>query len=198
MVPGLLALVVVAGCGQAGQPYRPREAPEPVKSSASRAEPAEEEAPPSGTRTVDIGEGLRVRVDWPADPDPLLKVMVDQYVGTRRAVVEGKRGYKDNLEFDAQIQATEWVREFVDRERTLRGTGRIYNLRVSARVGKGAQIDACVDESKVRLISSRTGEAVSPRPDWRRPYAESVAAHRGDDGVWRIRSYLTPREGCTR
>ncbi|MGI5283917.1 hypothetical protein ACQEVF_11350 [Nonomuraea polychroma] len=192
-----LILLAVAGCGQAEQPYRPQEAPKLAKSDTAQTEPADEGLP-SGPQLIDIAEGMRVRVEWPANPDPLLKVMVDQYVGTRKAVVEGRRGYKRNLEIDAQVQATEWVNELIDQERSMRGTGRIYNLRVSARMGRGAQIDACVDESKVRLTSSRTGEVVSPHPDWTRPYAESVAAHHGDDGVWRIRSYLTPREGCSR
>ncbi|TMR09487.1 hypothetical protein ETD86_43395 [Nonomuraea turkmeniaca] len=193
----VLMLLAAAACGRTEEHYRPQEAPTPAKSVTAQAEPTGEGFPP-GEQIIDIGEGLRVRVEWPANPDPLLKVMVDQYVGTRQAVVEGKRGYKRNLEIDAEAQATEWVNELIDQERSMRGTGRIYNLRVSARMGRGAQIDACVDESKVRLVSSRTGEVVSPHPDWTRPYAESVAAHHGDDGVWRIRSYLTPREGCTR
>jgi hypothetical protein len=81
----------------------------------------------------------------------------------------------------------------------MRGVGRLYNLRVSARVGKGAQINACVDESGVRMVSTRTGRAVSPQPEWlRTPYGQSVAARRGDDGVWRIRTYVPSRERCTR
>ncbi|WP_327585481.1 hypothetical protein OHA25_59200 [Nonomuraea sp. NBC_00507] len=199
----VLCLLVMAGCGQQERPYAPLEAPtpagsDPVQAEPTESSPAQEQPLPSGTQTIDIAEGMRVRVEWPANPDPLLKVMVDQYVGTREAVVEGKRVYKRNLELDAVFQASRWVQELIDQGHSMRGTGRIYNLRVSARMGSGAQVDACVDESKVRLISSRTGEVISPHPDWTRPYAESVAAHRGDDGVWRIRSYLTPREGCTR
>ncbi|MFC7589961.1 hypothetical protein ACFQYP_44460 [Nonomuraea antimicrobica] len=148
---------------------------------------------------MEIAEGLRTRIEWPADPDPLLKVMVDQYVGTRRAVAEGLRVYKDGLELDAAVQATDWVESFADEGWSMRGVGRLYNLRVSARMGKGAQVDACVDESGIRMVSTRTGKAVSPQPDWlRTPYGQSVAARRGDDGVWRIRTYVPSRERCPR
>ncbi|MDX3101522.1 hypothetical protein [Nonomuraea angiospora] len=193
----LLLLIVLAGCGQAERPYTPVAEPTPAKPSVKATQPAQ--SLPSGPQSIAIGDGLRVRVEWPADPDPLLKVIVDQYVGTRQAVVEGTRGYRRNLEIQAEAQATEWVNQFVDEERSLRGTGRLYDLRVSARMGKGAQINACVDESGVRLISSRTGKAVASQPDWlRAPYSQSVVAHRGDDGVWRIRSYITSTERCTR
>ncbi|MEV4578834.1 hypothetical protein AB0K16_36870 [Nonomuraea jabiensis] len=197
----VLLVIVLAGCGQAERPYVPATEPAPaqssVKPSAKGTQPAE--TLPSGPQSIAIGDGLRVRVEWPADPDPLLKVIVDQYVGTRQAVVDGTRGYRRNLEIEAEAQATEWVNEFIDAERSMRGTGRLYDLRVSARMGKGAQINACVDESGVRLISSRTGKAVAPQPDWlRTPYGQSVVAHHGDDGVWRIRSYITSTERCTR
>ncbi|MFI7127441.1 hypothetical protein ACIBQ1_17220 [Nonomuraea sp. NPDC050153] len=198
----LLLVIVLAGCGQAERPYSPAAEPAPVKSSAktsARATTQPEEALPTGPQSIAIGDGLRVRVEWPADPDPLLKVIVDQYVGTRQAVVDGTRGYRRNLEIKAEEQATEWVNQFIDEERSMRGTGRLYDLRISARMGKGAQVNACVDESGVRMISSRTGKAVAPQPDWlRTPYSQSVVAHRGDDGVWRIRSYIPSTERCSR
>ncbi|MEV0379987.1 hypothetical protein [Nonomuraea sp. NPDC050643] len=189
-----LSLLLVAGCGAAERPYVPREAP-PARSSAA---PAEETQVAAGPETVEVAEGLRARIEWPADPDPLLKVLVDQYVGTRKAVVEGRRVYKQGLELDAAVQASDWVAAFADEQWSMRGVGRLYDLRVSARVGKGAQIDACVDESGIRMVSSRTGKAISPQPAWlRAPYGQSVAARRGDDGVWRIRTYVTSRERCT-
>ncbi|GAA2210585.1 hypothetical protein GCM10009850_060440 [Nonomuraea monospora] len=193
----LAGLLFVAGCGAAERPYRPQEGAPPPAASARATTPKQQ--PSSGPALVRVADGLKARIEWPADPDPLLKVMVDQYVGTRRAVAENERVYKDGMELDAAVQATKWVQSFADEQWSMRGVGRLYNLRVSARVGKGAQIDACVDESGVRMVSTRTGKAVSPQPEWlRTPYGQSVAARRGDDGVWRIRTYVPSRERCTR
>ncbi|MFI7616305.1 hypothetical protein ACIBP6_34290 [Nonomuraea terrae] len=215
IVLGLLpALMAAAACGAEQPPDRPAEAaaaqsapvsppeespPEETPSAEGTPESTSEEELPSGPRTVRVADGLRARIDWPADPDPLLKLMVDQYVGTRRAIAERERGYGHNMEMDAEIQATEWIREFVDKGQTMRGLGRVYNLKVASVVGKGAQINACVDETGIRLVSESTGKAVPRPPAWlRAPYGESVIAHRGDDGVWRIRSYAESNERCTR
>ncbi|SEG99410.1 hypothetical protein SAMN05444920_11321 [Nonomuraea solani] len=192
-----LSLLLLAGCGAAERPYVPQETRAAPPPRSATAAPEQEVA--EGPETVDLGGGLRARIEWPADPDPLLQVMVDQYVGTRKAVARGQRIYKRGLELDAAVQASDWVESFAKVRWTMRGVGRLYNLRVIARMGKGAQINACVDESGIRLVSSRTGKAVSPQPEWlRTPYGQSVAAHRGDDGVWRIRTYVTSRERCTR
>ncbi|MCP2361921.1 hypothetical protein HD597_008941 [Nonomuraea thailandensis] len=193
----VLCLLLAAGCAAPERPYRPREGAPAGVASATPAAP--EERSSSGPETIEVADGLKARVEWPANPDPLLKVMVDQYVGTRKAVAERRRTYKDGLELDAAVQASEWVESFAAEGWSMRGVGRLYDLRVSARVGKGAQIDACVDESGVRMVSTRTGKAVSPQPEWlRTPYGQSVAARRGDDGVWRIRTYVPSRERCTR
>lgn len=200
----VLCLLLVAGCGTQERPYRPQEGGSPATDGARETPtgtptgPAEERLP-EGTETVRIADGLKARIEWPANPDPLLKVMVDQYVGTRKAVAERQSTYKSGLELDAAVQASEWVESFATEKWSMRGTGRLYNLRVSARFGKGAQIDACVDESGVRMVSTGTGRAISPQPAWlRTPYGQSVAARRGADGVWRIRSYVPSRERCTR
>ncbi|MFI7698215.1 hypothetical protein [Nonomuraea sp. NPDC049480] len=212
-----LALLAAAGCGQAESPYAPREAARPATprdaakpatpqeaatpegSSPAQAEQPADEKLPSGPQTVDVGEGLRIRVEWPADPHPALKPMVDQYVGTRKALVEGKTVYTKGLEFEAGVRASTWLKEWVDEGWTMRGVGRIYNLRVAARMGRAAEVTACVDESGVRVISSRTGKVIRPQPDWlRTPYPQSVGVRRGDDGVWRMKLYATGRERCTR
>ncbi|MGW3342893.1 hypothetical protein ACWDA3_06280 [Nonomuraea rubra] len=194
----VLCLLLAAGCAAQERPYRPKENAPAAAVGTTPAAP-EERPSSSGPETIQVADGLTARVEWPANPDPLLKVMVDQYVGTRKAVVERRRTYKDGLELDAAVQASEWVESFAAEGWSMRGVGRLYNLRVSARVGKGAQIDACVDESGVRMVSTRTGKAVSPQPEWlRTPYGQSVAARRGDDGVWRIRTYVPSRERCTR
>ncbi|MFC6556230.1 hypothetical protein [Nonomuraea cavernae] len=191
---GAVALaLLVAGCAaQAERPYTPREAASPAK-TAARASPT------AGPRTVAVGDGMRVRIEWPANPDPLLKVLTNYYLGTRKAVVTGVDRYSRDLEIDAEVQATEWIREFTDTDQSLRGVARLYDLRVSAARSKGAQIDMCVDESELRLISTRTGKAVTSQPDWtREPYHQAALAHRGDDGVWRIRALVSDDERCKR
>jgi hypothetical protein len=210
-VVALVLLLIVAGCGQPERPYTPKEASSAVDSGAASAEPSSPDntgsapkesgtaltVPSPGVETVAIGDRVRVRIEWPADADPLLRVVTDFYVNSRRAVVTGDERYLDNLEFQAANDAYDWVQRFVDRGESLRGVARLYNMRVQAVVGKGAQVNTCVDESRLRLISARTGKAVSPQPGWtRRPYMESVAARRGDDGVWRIRTFVGGTEGC--
>ncbi|MEU8248287.1 hypothetical protein [Nonomuraea sp. NPDC048916] len=187
-----LALLAAGCAAQAEQPYTPREASSPAKSVARAA-------PTTGPQTVAVGDGMRVRIEWPADPDPLLKVLTDYYVGSRRAVVTGADRYARNMEIDAEVQATEWVRAFTDTDQSLRGVARLYDLHVSAARSKGAQIDMCVDESRLRLISTRTGKAVTSQPEWtRKPYHQAALAHRGDDGVWRIRALVSDDERCER
>ncbi|SDH80904.1 hypothetical protein [Nonomuraea jiangxiensis] len=203
MAPVLaLTLLALAGCGQPERPYRPQEAPSPARTSSTTQPPDDtaDEALPAGPQTVQIADGLRARIEWPADPDPLMKIMVDQYVGTRRAVAEGESIYDHNMEYEAEIQASEWIRGFVEQDQSMRGVGRVYNLRVVSVVdNKGAQVNACIDETGIRVVSAATGKAVPRQPSLvRAPYAESVIAHRGDDGVWRIRSYFNPDERCTR
>ncbi|MFC4115538.1 hypothetical protein [Nonomuraea zeae] len=202
-------LLVVAGCGQAERPYEPKGASTPVRSSADdpasspsksadQAEPVEDEDLPSGPQTIRVGENLRLRIEWPANPDPLLKVMVDQYVGTRKAIAEGATVYNRNMEIEAENQSNGWIRGFVEQGQSWRGVGRLYNLRVFARRSKGAQINACIDETGIRVISTSTGKAVARQPTWlRTPYSKAVVAHRGEDGVWRIRTYLESSERCS-
>ncbi|MER7501207.1 hypothetical protein [Nonomuraea pusilla] len=206
------AVLLAAGCAQQDRPFTPREAADASVTSGSRSEPSgpsasatptgtspatPTSAPASGTQTLDVADGLRVRIDWPDAPDPLLKVIADYYVGTRRAVVEGQSRYNQGLELDAAVKATAWVTEFADQERSLRGTGRLYDLRVVSRQGRGAQINACVDESRLRLTDTRTGEPVPRQPAWTRaPYPLSVVAHRDAEGGWRIRALVPGEGGC--
>ncbi|MET8861495.1 hypothetical protein ABZW11_00930 [Nonomuraea sp. NPDC004580] len=201
----VIALMLAAGCGTADPPYRPQEAaqPAPARSTAS-AEPdsapaSSPEALPTGTRTITVADGMRVRVEWPANPDPLIKVMADYYVGVRRAIADGASGYRHNLEYEAEVFISDWIRAFTDQGESIRGTARLYNLRVAAVFGKGAQVNACVDETDVQVVSAATGKPIPRQPRWMRtPYAQSVLAHRGDDGVWRIRSHAKSEERCTR
>ncbi|MEV0148099.1 MULTISPECIES: hypothetical protein [unclassified Nonomuraea] len=210
--------VAAAGCGgQGARPYTPGGAPAPATSApptgttspdattpsvpdGSTERPATaRSAIPKGTQTVRIGDAMRVRIEWPPDADPLVRLVADYYVDTRRAVVTGDDGYLDNLEYDAVGVARRWVDAFADRERSLRGVARVYNLRVQSVMGKGAQVNACFDETGVRLVPTRTGKAVAEQPGWTRaPYVQGVAAHRYDDGTWRIRTFVAGEEGCNR
>ncbi|WP_125632518.1 hypothetical protein [Nonomuraea sp. WAC 01424] len=194
----VLLVLLVAGCGQAARPYTPRSAP-----SATATESAESARPSApGVETVEVGGGkLRVDIDWPAERDPLMRVITDWYLASRKVMVSGSDRYLNglDLELDAARQAYDGVRRYTEEDRRVKGVARLYDLRVTKVLEKGAQIDTCVDESKVRVVTARTGEAVSPQPSiMRAPYLQRALAHRGDDGVWRIRELLYDKEGCAR
>ena len=209
----ILALLLVAGCGQAEQPYRPGGATSPEKEAAvptaeggddtAGADPAGTDPPAesttdAGTETIAVADGVKMRVEWPAKRDPLLELVTGWYLGLRRAIVTGDFDSLPELELDAARDADSMVKEFTTEKMSIRGVGRLYNLRVAV-TGKGAKIDACVDETDMRLIRTGTGKAVSPQPRWVRvPYLQSAFAHRGDDGVWRIRAVQGGTRGCER
>lgn len=184
--------VLAAACAApaAERSYTPREAPSAV-TSATQAAPAPE------TETIAIGRKLTVRVEWPAAADPMLRTFTDYYVGSWKAVVSGDDGYLDQVEGPAAGEAYDWVHGF--RGHSVTGVARVYALNVSAVVGEGAQINACVDETGLRLVAKRTGTAVARQPDWTRDtYLQAVVAHRGDDGVWRVKDFRHSTEGCDR
>lgn len=184
----LVFLLLVAACGPADKPYTPREMP-------TRAVAVQTPR----TQTIKVGDDLQVLVEWPAQTDPLMKVLTGYYVGSWKAVVAGDDGYLSRVEEPAAREAYDWVRGFTDERRSVKGTARLYSLRVAAVMGEGAQINACVDESGLRLVARDTGEAVARQPSWTRaPYLQAVVAHRGDDGVWRIKGFRHSAEGCTR
>jgi hypothetical protein len=189
-----LALLVTAACGaQAGQPYTPREAPVETTGGTS-AEPGPSKPP----ATVGVGDDLEVRVEWPAKVDPLVRLFPDYYAESWRAVVSGDDRYLRRVEPLLMTEAIEWVRAFTGKERSVAGVARLYDVRVEAVMGKGAEIHACVDETKMRVVSASTGEAVDPQPpSSRAPYLQVVLAHKGDDGVWRIRQFHNSKEGCS-
>lgn len=206
----VIALILAAGCGTADPPYRPQEAPSPEAASPVEEEstsPSQEATSPARTKkaagpeTVSIGGGkLRVTIDWPADNGPLHRLMTDYYLATRKSLVAGNDRYLEGLdvELTGAKGAYDWVHDYTDADKTLKGTAKIYDLRVAAVMGKGAQVDACIDETGTQVFFAGTGKAVSPQPSWvRTPYLQVLLAHRGDDGVWRIRDYRYDMEGCT-
>ncbi|MFI7417505.1 hypothetical protein [Nonomuraea sp. NPDC049684] len=206
----VIALVLLAaGCGQAERPYTPQPGPSGTSAATATATataPATTTARPSadapGVETVEVGGGkLRVDIDWPARRDPLMRVITDWYLASRKVMVSGSDRYLKDLDLELQAvrQAYDGVRRYTEEDRRVQGVARLYGLRVTKVLDKGAQIDTCVDESKARVISASSGEAVSPQPSiMRAPYLQRALAHRGDDGVWRIREFLYDKEGCAR
>ncbi|WP_157250572.1 hypothetical protein [Nonomuraea typhae] len=190
MRAALVALVLVAA-GCAAQPervYTPREA-----AAATSAAPA---VPTPVTETIAVGEKMKIEVEWPAAPDPILKAFTRYYVDSRKAVVGGGDDYLTWVEGPAAKDAYDWVHGF--RGRSMSGTAKIYALTVSALMGKGAQINACVDETGLRLVS-KSGQAYARQPEWtRESYLQAVVIRHGDDGVWRIKDFRYSDEGCDR
>ncbi|MEU8317013.1 hypothetical protein AB0C33_01480 [Nonomuraea sp. NPDC048881] len=201
----VIALVLlVAGCGQAERPYTPQQGPSGTASATAPATggSARPSADAPGVETVEVGGGkLRVDIDWPARRDPLMRVITDWYLTSRKVMVSGSDRYLKDLDLELQAvrQAYDGVRRYTEEDRRVKGVARLYGLRVTKVLDKGAQIDTCVDESKARVVSASSGEAVSPQPSiMRAPYLQRALAHRGDDGVWRIREFLYDKEGCAR
>lgn len=202
IVPVLaLNLLLVAGCGPAERPYQPGEgaasAP-PSATAAAEPEPAESETPGAGT--VSIGGGkLKVTIDWPAKRDPLIQLMADYHLATRKAIASGNDRYLQDLDLEltGAREAYDWVSQYTEQDKSMKGTSRLYNLRVAAKLDKGAQVNACVDDRGARVVHTSTGKAVVPQPDWiRRPHLHAILVHRGDDGVWRIRTFRYSYKGC--
>lgn len=181
------AILLTAGCAAAGadRPFVPREA------AASAPAPAVQTP---GVETVQVGKLLTVLIERPVGGDPaLLDAFTGYYVASWRAVVSKDTGYLDLVEEPAGREAYTWVRGFAGR--SVQGSARVYAMRVTAVVGEGAQVNACVDETGLRL----TGAPVAKRPAWTRtPYLQAVVLHRGDDGVWRVKGFRHSWKGCAR
>jgi hypothetical protein len=203
IVPVLaLNLLLVAGCGPAERPYRPGEgaASAPPSSATAAAEPEPSESETPGAGTVSIGGGkLKVTIDWPAKRDPLIRLMADYHLATRKAIATGNDRYLQDLDLEltGAREAYDWVNQYTEQDKSMKGTSRLYNLRIAAKLDKGAQVNACVDDRGARVVNTRTGKAVVPQPDWiRRPHLHAILVHRGDDGVWRIRTFRYSYKGC--
>lgn len=191
LIAPVAAVLLAVGCAAAGadRPFTPREAP--AKASAPAVQtPAVE--------SVQVGKQLTVLIERPVGADPaLLKAFTDLYVASWEAVVSADTGYLELVEEPAGREAYDWVRGFAGR--SVKGIARIYAMNVTAVVGEGAQVNACVDESGLRLIARRSGKALASQPAWtRKPYLQAVVLHRGDDGVWRVKGFRHNWKGCAR
>lgn len=151
-----------------------------------------------GVEMITVVPGLRIEVEWPAGLEPnqiaMIKAFGDSYVGQWRAVgTTGKNDtYLGSVEDAASRDAYAWVRGFLRARQSARGVARMYALRVASVTGRGAEVDACVDESGMR-VTDRKGEPIPDQPIWtkspRSVYLQLAAVRRGDDGTWRVKLF---------
>ncbi|MEV4525244.1 hypothetical protein [Streptosporangium sp. NPDC049304] len=144
--------------------------------------------------TVQVSADVQVVVEWPATTDEDTTAMINTFrdyrAGSFRAVVTGGEdtAYYETVQEGASRDAYAWVKAFLDQRRSVRGVSRLYALNVVSVTGRGAELNACVDETGMRLLDAETGKAVRKQPDWaRRPFLQVAGLRRGDDGVWRIK-----------
>ncbi|MFF5211440.1 hypothetical protein [Streptosporangium sp. NPDC000396] len=188
-----LALVALAGCSSpAARPFTPVDLP--AGAASSLEEPAPTLAPKA--EAVEAGPGVRVVVEWPAGADPDMVKMIDTYREYRarafKAIIAGggDATYLDTVQDDATWAASAWIRKYLDRHESVRGTSRLYAPNLVAVVDRGAQLNICVDETEMRLLNGRTGKVIGGRSGWaREPFLQIVGLRRGDDGVWRIKLF---------
>ncbi|WP_285773326.1 hypothetical protein [Microtetraspora sp. NBRC 13810] len=210
LITPLAGAVLAAGCAApgAGNSFDPGDLP---ATSGARAATG---SPVPSAETVEVGEGLKLVVEWPAAVPAEHRKMFETYRDTQtrlyRAVLTRgeEEGYAARMDAEVAQESYRWVKDFLDQRRSLSGTVRLYHLRVPSVTGDGAQVDVCVDQTGLRLTDARTGKAVTTQPAWARPpestYLQSALMHRQDDGTWRIRSYrhaVPPHErakGCQR
>ncbi|WP_432930108.1 hypothetical protein ACQPZZ_07345 [Microbispora sp. CA-135349] len=153
-----------------------------------------------GTETITAAPGLTIEVEWPDEPDPdrssAIKAFADDFTAQWRAV--GTLG-KDtsyikgiDVKSPAIRDAIAWVRNFLDDKESARGVAKLYALRVPAVVGRGAEVDGCVDLTGVRL-TDQEGTPLARQPTWlKRPRAvflQTAGLVHDADGGWRIRLY---------
>ncbi len=185
-----IALVVLlsAACAPSeAERFTPADLP-PETSSPSPAPTAPK------VETVEVSPDVQVVVEWPAITDRDAIAMINSFrdyrAGSFRAVVTRGRdvAYRETVQEGASLDAYAWVKAFLDQRRSVRGISRLYSLNVVSVTGRGAELNACVDETGMRLLDAETGKAVRRQPDWaRRPFLQVAGLRRGDDGIWRIK-----------
>ncbi|MFG1876683.1 hypothetical protein ACGFIV_17750 [Sphaerisporangium sp. NPDC049003] len=212
------ALAAVAllgtGCSGAGaeRPFTPADGAPPsgAPSSNAAADPSAAATPgplsapramsTPGVENVEVAPGMTVSIEWPSGLDSAQQAMVraftDGYVGSWKAVVsQGEdTAYLSGVEDQAGRDAYTWVRGFVDRRESATGSAKVYAVRVASASGQGAEVDACVDESGVRVTEADSGRPVAGQPAWTRQptsvYLQVAGVRKGDDGTWRVKTYL--------
>lgn len=154
----------------------------------------------AGTETIMAAPGLTIEVEWPSEPDPdragAIKAFADDFVAQWRAVgTSGKdQSYVKGIDTDspAYIDTITWLAGFFKDKQSARGVAKLYALRVPAVMGRGAEVNACVDLTGLRL-TDQEGVPVARQPAWmKRPRAiflQTAGLGQVDDGVWLIRLY---------
>lgn len=181
----------VPGDGPAAQ--TPADAPA-ASASADRREPGAESGPRA--EIVQAAPGMRVVIEWPPGLSPeqqaMIKAYGDYYAQAWKAIATGGKdvSYGKTVEGPAERSAYEWVQSFVARANAAKGTVRVYGLRVAAVLGRGAEVDACVDRSGVQVTDAATGRPAAGQPAWtkgpRAVHFQAAGVRRGDDGTWRV------------
>lgn len=171
-----------------------RTEPSPGSGSGSGSESGSGSGP--RTETVQAAPGMKVVIEWPSGLPPerqaMIKAYSDYYTRAWAAIATGGKdvSYGKTVEGAAMESAYTWVQSFLERSSAAKGTVRIYALRVAAVVGRGAQVDACVDRSGVRVTDAATGRATPDQPTWTKPpqavHYQAAGVRRGDDGTWRV------------
>ncbi|GAB1820296.1 hypothetical protein [Herbidospora sp. RD11066] len=151
-------------------------------------------APPATAESIRITDSLNVSIEWPDQRDDMIAAFTDSYVGQWKAVASGgtDETYLTSVEDDASRTALAWVSSFTESGTSASGTAKLYSIRVAAVDGRGAEIDACVDTSDVRVVDD-TDTALADQPNWTKPpksiYLQVAAVRRGDDGTWRVKLF---------
>jgi hypothetical protein len=187
----VIALCLVAACGPADRGYRPGDGAGPATAQPGQSAPAAL----NGVESIVAAPGLKVEVEWPSGTrDPVVRSLVDSYVSQWRAVGSGGKdeSYLSGVEDEASRDSYTWVRGFLSVKQSAQGVAKLYALRLASVTGRGAEVDACVDESGLKLTDT-AGAPIPDQPTWTKPphavYLQVAALHKGDDGAWRIKLF---------
>jgi len=193
------AALLAAGCAAGEEEtFVPGDGPAPGTAATGAAAPQASAPAGSGPRVerVRSAPGMEVVVEWPgglsAEHAAMVRAYRDYVTKIWGAIAtSGKdRSYLETLEEPARFHGYEWVRAYAEGAMAAKGTVRLYGLRVTSVQGTGAEVDACIDRSGVRVTDAATGRALADQPDWTRPgqavHFQAAGVRRGEDGVWRV------------
>ena len=196
------ALLAAGGAADEEETFVPGDGPAPGATATGDAAPKASAGPstPAGSgprvERVRSAPGMEVVVEWPgglsAEHAAMVRAYRDYVTKIWGAIAtSGKdRSYLETLEEPARFHGYAWVRAYAEGAMAAKGTVRLYGLRVASVQGTGAEVDACIDRSGVRVTDAATGRALADQPDWTRPgqavHFQAAGVRRGEDGVWRV------------
>jgi hypothetical protein len=185
------------GCSAAGadRPFTPGGDAAPAQTAAAPAPLSTTEV-----KTIQAGRDMTVQVEWPAGLDTgrqaIVQAFTSGYVGSWKAVTsQGEdQTYLGAAEDQAARDSYTWVQGFVGKGRSVIGTAKLYAVQVASVTGRGAEVDACVDESGVQVTDATTHQPIAEQPGWTKTptavYLQVAAVRRGEDGRWRVKAYM--------